>query len=455
VTVETAQRRRVVIVDGARRHDVAVPESATVTDTLAAVGVALQPGRDVLLETDGREVEPSSRVGALRDGAVLVLVDLARLAPGRRRGQTARRADRPTGVWWFVGGAGLLLSVLTLAAPRAIDEGLRQGTGIVTAAAALVAGVVFAARTPRRRQSPHAAVISILLLAFAAGTAIIPSLPAAATLLAVFTGLMYAAAVAGVMGVISRSESLSAETRATMVVLLVLAAVWGGALLLHLDVTAAAAVTVGVAPVAYRVLLSSLVDVAPGTFLDYARFQTTRWSVRQQVPEEVRSIDADDADALVGRSTARLTAGTFALVVAAGAAAPAAFPDFGGDDPLVLGGRIALAVTVVLALMLGARKSTVPVTRWMLRIGAALVMMAALRAIIPVVDGSLLLLLAGGCLVVGAGSALLVIPAGRGVQSLRWSRAGDALEWIAIALSLPAGLLAADAVDAMRGMMAG
>ena len=453
MTVETAQRRRVVIVDGARRHDIAVPPSAVVSDALAAVGLVLQPGRDVLLETDGREIEPTSRVDDLRDGAVIVLVDLARaVAKGRRA--TVRREARPSGAWWFVGGVAALLAVLTLVAPGALDSSTRQAAGVITAGAALIAGVVFAARAPRAQTQPHVAVVSILLLAFAGGAGVVPTVPAAGVVLSVFTGLMLAAAVAGVMGLVSGAPALSAEVRAAMVVLLVLAGVWGAALLLHLDVASAAAVTLGLAPVAHRVLVASLVDVAPGTFIDYARFQSTRWSVRQQVPEEVRSIDADDADGLVARSTARLTAGTFTVVVAAGAAAFAAFPGFTGDDPLVLSGRIALVVTVVLAFMLGARKSTVPSTRWMLRLGAATVVVAVLRAVIPLADAGLLVMLAGVFLVVGAATALLVIPAGRGVQSLSWSRAGDAFEWIAIALSLPAGLLAADVVDAVRGMMA-
>jgi hypothetical protein len=443
----------VVIVDGARRHDVAVPPSAVVADALAAVGLVLQSGRDVLLETDGREIEPLSRVDDLRDGAVIVLVDLARVTPRGRRAPVRREA-RPGGGWWFVGGVAGLLAVLTLVAPGVLESSTRQAAGLAASAAALVAGVVFAARAPRAQNSPSAAVISILLLAFAGGAGLVPRVPAAQIVLSVFAGLMLAAAVAGIMGLVSRAASLSAEVRAAMVMLLVLAAVWAGALLLHLDVTAAAAVTLGLAPVAHRILVASLVDVAPGTFIDYARFQSTRWSVRQQMPDEVRSIDADDADGLVARSTARLTAGTFTVVVAASAAAFAAFPGFTGEDPLVLSGRIALGATVVLAFMLGARKSTVPSTRWMLRLGAAAVVVAVLRAIIPLADTGLLSLLAAVFLVVGAAAALLVIPAGRGVQSLRWSRAGDAVEWIAIALSLPAGLLAADVVDAVRGMMA-
>jgi hypothetical protein len=61
--------------------------------------------------------------------------------------------------------------------------------------------------------------------------------------------------------------------------------------------------------------------------------------------------------------------------------------------------------------------------------------------------------LAGILLAVGAAAAFIVIPAARGAQSLFWSRFGDVFEWIAIALSLPAGLLAADAIDVLRGVM--
>jgi hypothetical protein len=52
-------------------------------------------------------------------------------------------------------------------------------------------------------------------------------------------------------------------------------------------------------------------------------------------------------------------------------------------------------------------------------------------------------------------AALLIVPVGRGASSLVWSRLGDTLEWLAVALALPMGLLAGDLVESVRTVMAG
>ena len=49
----------------------------------------------------------------------------------------------------------------------------------------------------------------------------------------------------------------------------------------------------------------------------------------------------------------------------------------------------------------------------------------------------------------------VIIPISRGASSLVWSRFGDAFEWLAVALALPAALLYANALSLLRGMMAG
>lgn len=457
MTLETVQRRRVAIVDGARRLDLVVPAHVSVAAAFEAAGVAPQTGREVVMEAAGREIAPDTAVGDLRDGAILVLVDLSlasRASSGRRRAATSSRDDRPPSSWWLLGAVGAVLGALALGVPVVVDPAVRLPVGIAAAIGATLVAVTVAARAPKRRSSHLAAVLGILLLAFGAGAAVMPAVPAAAGELGVFTGLLFAAVLAGVMGIVSRSGTLRAETRTAMVVLLVLAAVWGLAMLVHAGPEAAAAVTLGLVPVAQRVLLASAVDVPPGTFIDYERFQTTRWTVRQQLPPEVQAIDADEAGALVARSTARLTTGVILFVVAGVLCAPVAISSFDLSDPLVFAGRIALPTTVVLALLLSARKSTVPALRWVSRLGAVAVLLAVLVAVIPSAGATTLALVAGVCLAVGAASAFLVIPAGRGVQSLAWSRAADAFEWIAVALSLPAALLAADAVDLVRGMMA-
>ncbi len=79
---------------------------------------------------------------------------------------------------------------------------------------------------------------------------------------------------------------------------------------------------------------------------------------------------------------------------------------------------------------------------------------AAVTALLPVFTPDLLVLVAGLLLLGGLGTALLVVPVGRGLRSLGWSRTGDVFEALATALSLPAGLLAAGAIEIARAMMA-
>ncbi|MEV7694364.1 hypothetical protein AB0N73_13660 [Microbacterium sp. NPDC089189] len=454
MTTDTIDRRRLAILDGDARHDLVVPIDATLADALTVLGIRQEVGRDVLLEVDGREVSPLVRVDELADGTVLALVDLSqRLTPQGRRGRRREGRGEAPGAWWMLGGVGLLLAVLSLFVPEAFDPSTRIAVAVIVGLGAVAAGLLVAARATPARPGADAELVAVLLLAFAAGTAVIPVLPAATTVLQVFVGLLAASVIAALLALVGRPAGIHARLSAATTLLLVLAGVWALALVLGLPPTAPAAVTLGLAPVALRVLLATLVDVPPGMFIDYAQYQTTRWSVRQQLPEEINSIAATDARNLVARSTGRLVAGTFILTVAVVLCAPLAIPDFGASDPLVFSARIALAATVVLALLLGARKFSTPLLRWLPRIAAAAIVVVTVLAATRDAGAVELTVIAGICLAVGALAALVIIPASRGANSLRWSRLGDVFEWIAIALSLPAGLLAADTVDILRGMM--
>ena len=456
MATEVAERRRIAIIDGTARHDLLIPLDATLNDALRTLGIRPEVGRDVLMERDGREVSPLLRVEDLADGTVLAVVDLSeRIAKRGRRGARRRpgsTSDAP-GAWWPIAAIGVVLAAVSLAAPTAFDPRMRLAVAVLAGAAAVTSGLVFTVRARSPRPGGHPAMIGILLLAFAAGVTLVPALPAATATLAVFVGLVCAAVLAGLLRLLGRPAAMHAEFGASSALLLTLAAVWGLALLLHAEPAAPAAVTLGLVPVALRVLLSSLVDVPPGMFVDYARYQTTRWSVRQTLPEEVTSIGASDARDLVARSTGRLIAGTFILCVAASVCAPLAVESFDSSDPLVMAGRIALAITTVLALLLGARRSSVAFLRWMPRAAAGVIVAVAVLAATRDSSTVWMTVLAGVCLAIGTATAFVVIPASRGAQSLFWSRFGDVFEWIAIALSLPAGLLAADAIDILRGMM--
>ncbi|WP_394685579.1 hypothetical protein [uncultured Microbacterium sp.] len=453
MSAEVMQGRRVALIDGESRFDLVVPLRARVDDVLRAAGSDTARGTRVV-GISGREIDRSTAMTALEDGVVLVLVDPgASLPDAVARAAAAPSAMRVSAAWWVLAAGGGILALLRLVGGDGLPASVRGPVAVLALLAALFAGAVFALRA-RSRTPILAPVVGVIGLAFGGGVAVVPGLPASAPLVAIFTGLLSGAVVAGVVGVLGATETLRAQSRTATIVLAVLAAVWGLSLLLHLDPSAPAAVTLGLVPVAQRVLQSSLVDVAPGTFIDYGRFQSTRWTVRQNLPDEVRTIEADDADALVERSTARLTIGVVLLISAGAASAFTALPSFDTDNPVVLGGRIALAATVVLALLLSSRRSTVPFLRWVERLGAAAVVVAVLMALLPGVSPDMLVVFAGILLVVGLGSALLVVPVGRGLRSLGWSRTGDIFEALATALSLPAGMLAAGAVEIARAMMA-
>ncbi|MCX6502520.1 MAG: hypothetical protein NT132_08990 [Microbacterium sp.] len=449
------ERRRVAIVDGATRHDLSLPFDVTLTDALTSIGIRPHVGREVLVEPDGREVSTLMRAEDLEDGAVLAFVDLTP-GPPRRRGGLRGRADRSdaAAAWWTVLAVAALLAGVSLLAPEVLPPVAHTWLAVIAAVGSLAAGLQYVLRASADRSGATPTLVALLALAFAAGATAVPALPAAADVLGVFAGLLTAAVIAGVLGLIARPAGLHAALTASTTLLLVLAGVWGLTLLLGLPAASAAAVTVGLTPVALRALLSTLMEVPPGLFIDYARYQSTRWSVRQQLPAEVHGIGAADARRLVARSTGRLVAGTVVLCVATALSIPAALPGLDGSDPLVLAGRIALVITTVLALLLGARRFSTPLLRWLPRSTAAVILLVVAFAAVRVGDAGGLTLAAGVCLVAGAAVAFAVVPAGRGARSLFWSRLGDAFEWIAIALSLPAALLAADAVDVLRGMMA-
>lgn len=447
------QGRRVVLIDGASRIDLVVPLHARVVDVLRAAGAPNE--RDVrVVGLSGREVAGSTVMTAFEDGAVLVLVDpAATVGAADRRTGRGSVGTRTTAVWTVITAVGGILGFVSLLGTGTLPAAVRSPVAALALLAALAAVSVFSLRA-RPRTPTLGPVVAVAALAFGGGVAIVPDLPASSAQVAVFTGLLASAVLTGVAGVMGATQTLRAQSRTASVIAAVLAAVWAMSLLLHLDPSAPAAVTLGLVPVAQRILQSSLVDVEPGTFIDYGRFQSTRWTVRQNLPDEVRTIEADDADALVERSTARLTIGVVLLVAAGAASAFIALPTFAVADPVVLGGRIALAVTVVLALLLSSRKSTVPFLRWVARFGAAVVVAAVLAGLVPTIPPAMLVTVAGVVLVVALAAALLVVPVGRGLRSLGWSRTGDVFEALATALSLPAGMVAAGAIEVARAMMA-
>ncbi|KHK97202.1 hypothetical protein LK09_13180 [Microbacterium mangrovi] len=394
---EVRERRRVAIVDGAARYELSLPAAVTVGDAAASVGIRLGDARHVLVDARGREVEASALVDTVPDGSVLALVDLAETPIARPVPRTMSAARPVSFAGWMLAAVGVLA----------------------------VVGAVSTVQT----------------------------WPAATAELAFFIAFAVAAVVTGALGLASRTRR--AELGAASVILIGAAVVWGGALLLGMPPSAAAAITLGAVPVVLRALPALLLDVPDGMFIDYARFQTTRWGVRQAEPPEVGTISATRAHEIADASAGRLLAGTVLLSALAAIAAPIALPGVASNDPFVTAGRIALACGSILALALGARRASTGWLRWSPRAAAAVVLAVSVFAVVASLGGVLLLAGAAVLLVAGVCVAVAVVPVGRGTTSLAWSRFADVVEWLAVVLVLPAGLLAADVLGMLRGMMAG
>ena len=209
----------------------------------------------------------------------------------------------------------------------------------------------------------------------------------------------------------------------------------------------------GAVPLALRFLPSTLVNVPEGHHINYRHFMSNRWTVRGDVPESPDAIELGPVRDVVDASSARLVTGVVLLAVTAAVFLPLALAGPLPEGGFVSGGAIALVATLTISLLLSPRHYATPVLRWAPRAACAVVVLAAAVAITAMFGDAVVLVVAAGLLVTGIAAAVLLVPIGRGARSLAWSRLADFFEWMAVAFSLPAGLLAADVLNALRGMM--
>jgi hypothetical protein len=362
-------------------------------------------------------------------------------------------------LWWLLGSVAVLLAALVLSdagrvlLPDPVARILLGGTLCLAAAGIALAGVAH-----RRRDALAGASALALLapyaLAFAGGAAAIPPQLEQAGHLAVAAGLLAAAIVSALVTVALPLARLRTGASAATVVLLVLTAIWGVALLAGWGMPAAAAISVGLVPLALRALPSLLVDVDEGYHIDYAAFMSSRWTVRGAIPEDPGPVTMPAVRTVVDGAEAGTVVGTVLFSLAPPLLVPLLLPGLASPDALVFGGTIGLLATLVVALLLAPRRTATPALRWAPRAAAAVVVVEIAVALTVAFPPLLLTIAAGGLLAVGLVAAATLVPIARGAASLGWSRLADAFDWLAVALALPAALLAADGIDVLRGMMA-
>lgn len=467
LTGTSSEWRKIALLSGDRRVDLAIPYDETLDDALRRLGVAFSPATHAVIDRAGVQLPLSTTGDDLDDGALLAVVDLrVRTVPATRRRAAARaaaasRADaalRPdTGaVWWMLGVAGVLVAALGyLGIADLIPSGpLRVVVAVLIGLAAAASATMWTRHRPVDAVASGLSMLAPLTLAFAAGVVAVPSAIEGGAHLATAAGLLAAAIVSALLTVAVPGLRLRGAAGTTTAILLVLAVIWGVTLWMGWQIAAAAAISTALVPLAHRALPSMLVGVAEGYHIDYRHFMSSRWTVRGAIPEDPGQVVLSSITAIVDESSARLGVGTLFFSLVPAVCVPLVLPGLADSDPFVMGGTIGLLATVSISLLLVPRHTATPALRWVPRAGAAIVIVEAALAVAVSATPVLLTVSAIVLMVLGLIAAATVVPIDRGAASLAWSRVGDIVEWLAIVLAMPAAFLAADAIDRLRGMMA-
>jgi hypothetical protein len=468
MSASSAERRRIVVAHGARRHDVSISSEVELGATLQQLGLALQPQAVVVFGLDGQPIDLSVPPnGALEDGALITVVELAPASAGG--GASARAAAHgrslvgPAGLREFawlaaasaavitIGSAVLDLATLDLAtsADRAGLSGGRAVLAGIFAAVSLVAALS-ATRGAAGRVSPVALAVPAML-AFAAGFSAVPPGIASAFHLAVVCGLLAASVAAAIVHARSVGDYPVGATGVVLVILVSLSALWGLTLLAGWPSYVAAALAAGAAPVGLRILPGTCLAVPPGQLLEFDRLSSNASAVRAPAPVGSEQVRTHAVSGMIGNATAQLATGTVLLAAVPVAMLPIVFLT-APRDALVTSGAIVVALLVTCALALSPRAANTAVTRWAPRAAAAVVLAELALLGTRSFGGAAALLSPAILVVVALVVASVSVPLARGTRSLSLSRLGDGIETVAIVFALPAAVVAANLVTILRGV---
>lgn len=436
---------RVAVHLGTRRLDVALDESRTLAELLAAAGVPLVRGL-LVLDSGGRALDLTAPVAAqVADGAVLHVAAPAPRPQGRaaraRAAWVARRPDPQPALLTVAGTAAGVLAAVEL-----IDPDRRGVVSLVAAGVLALAALVLAVlRTP----SASAATLVVPVLAFAAGVAAVDPAGAADRRLAVVAGLVAATAVSAVRYVTTRAVRHGDDLAAVLLAATgVVASADLAALLAGQPGVVAAAVLLGVVPVALRLLPVMALSVPDEQLVDLAHVSRTAPSVRGPRPRGLGRVNERQVVRTVGLAERRTDAGVLLVCAVPPLLVPAvlsAAPPGG----LRGWGAVVLVLALVAVLTLQPRTARGAVARWAPRAAAGIVLveLAVVTGPLAGVDASVA---AVGCLVLALLAVALSLPLGRGWRSVVASRLGDTVEGLGVVLALPAALVAADLIETLR-----
>lgn len=435
------------------RVDLVVPAGDALDHALAVAGVRLGPG-DRVFGPGGVTVEPGTSAAELLEGGLYSVASARAAMELDRRGAAAGAGFRL--LPW-----GLVATALSAAAIALASESsaLRWSAAAIIGVAALVSALMTALRAGEEADALE--FFPGMVLGAIAGVLSAPRGAAGmdgATWDAMFAcalGFAGVALVAALLSALGRARSVRAGAATAAVIASVAALLAAACPLIGWGLREFFIVAAAASVLMIRALPALLVNVDEGYSIDYGRFMALRWTVRGRVPRFIERVDSDEVRSMVAVTEARLrTATVLFAVLAVPGVTLAVLPLTTGNLIERIGAGVFLCFAVA-ALMLVSRRMVAPMLKRPQRLAAlgAALGATALLAGAPEAPAPWLLPAAGVVLfvgvVVGAGSVALQ----RGARSLGWSRVGDIVEAIAVAMVLPAGLLAAGAIDVLRGVL--
>lgn len=453
MTSVTAPLRRIAVHTGGMQVDLVIPANDALGHALAVAGVSLQPG-DRVHGPGGLPVDPATAASDLREGGLYAVTRGS--AASAKDPLASRSPSGSAAISWSVLAASGTAAVIAFSVDASLWRWITAAiVGLVGLLVALSCGARSTAKSPASELLPSLVLGAIAgVLCAPRGT---PGLNAALwdEMFAFALGFGGAALAAVVIAATSRAAAARAGATAAAVVLVsagVFAAVcpiieWGPRE--FFIVTAAAAV------LAIRALPSLLVNADDGYYIDYSTHMSLRWTVRGRVPKYIERIDAARVRDLVVTAEFRLRVATLVLsMLTAPGIALSVLAII--EDSLV--GRIGASVFVcasVAGLLLISRRTVELALRRPPRVAALVGVLGAVLMLVVAVSVPALasLVVAGVLCLVAAIVAAGSVPMARSTRSLGWSRTGDIVEAIAVVVVLPAGLLAAGAIDVLRGVM--
>lgn len=430
----SAKTIRLTVADANGRHDLVVPADSTVAELLTVGGVDLR--RYVGTTTSGAAIDLDSEVSATPgDGGVIWLFDRtatasapesrASAASGASAGQSRRNA--------------LLLALLLAITAVLVSCAVIAPTPLIVSVATvlLLAGGVTLLAQPVRDSTTYVAFIAPVL-GCAAGAVALSVFREPGAMMA--AGFVVGATLACVRHAqaLMRGQLAAATTAVIAVMWSVLAVVNAAAFLAGIPAAAVTAVQVACAVPVFHFIRAAALDVDAAELIDTPFVIRDAQGLRQTPAREPSPVEADTASRQFQLARRRSEAGI--VTACALALLSALYTVLTVDGPSVetwciLGGALGVGCYFLLTSRMlrdGIARAATLVT------GTVVAVVSAVELIIALQVNALLVALI--VIVAGAIVASLTVPLARDWRSLGWSRTGDIVEGLLLALA-PAALL--------------